>query len=856
MKGARMVGLLGTMVLLGAGLRGQDPLAALLRAKVGTRLRFDLFFSAETKKPDLRLSFARPGVERFRLVVRSKEVDFGLRWGPDECRLVFPSKGRVLLARAAVGPGDGLRPRGFGTRLLGRGARGGGGLLLGLARTWLAHQDKIRLRGREGEMDLDWEPEGAETQEVERGRLEKTLFRGLRRGLALYLPGFAGVRLRLPEKSVPHGRLLRKKGRRVVLLSGSPEELGRAHGELLGPLIEETIDSYVHLVGAVETLRSGRFFPAEMDRALEMLRPHIPLRQRRELGALAKALPGIPEREVWLANVLPEYFHCSGFALFGKATNKGVLLHGRVLDYMTAVGLQEAACLFVVQPDDGFAFANVGYAGFVGSVTGMNETGISLGEMGGGGRGQWNGVPMASLMRDALETCGDLKAVRALFARGPRTCQYYYVFADAKGPGAVGVAATPDKIEFIEAGAGHSLLGEGIPEVVALSAGRRLKELRARIRRGYGRFTVESALRLMDRPVAMRSNLHNALMVPGKGLVYVANASRTRPAAENPYVRFDLGALAREARGLEPGVLRVQGRCEPSPRLGPEAQVRARGFLPPGRPFSVRIEPPAKGMDCDALLRFASARSTTGLPNDEVVLEWYRPAPKRDSHQALLALHILAGRMVVARGFARAARIRGHHGFVMHMPGYGLRRGPGGRRWRPARFAQRMRQAVLDTHRARLAIEALPAIKKGKVFLQGTSQGGFVAALTAGSGEGFAGHFLMLTGAGLSGILEKGSRDSAKIRRAFARAGIQGEALHHLLEGIDPGRLASGIDPKKTWLYSARNDQVVPPPFARLLQKRASLPRDHHLWFPGDHYSAALSLPLVLNHLFHHMNPQ
>jgi hypothetical protein len=41
----------------------------------------------------------------------------------------------------------------------------------------------------------------------------------------------------------------------------------------------------------------------------------------------------------------------------------------------------------------------------------------------------------------------------------------------------------------------------------------------------------------------MDSNLHNVLFVPADGVLYVANASHTQPAADRPYVRLDLKAL-------------------------------------------------------------------------------------------------------------------------------------------------------------------------------------------------------------------------------------------------------------------------------------------------------------------------
>ena len=77
--------------------------------------------------------------------------------------------------------------------------------------------------------------------------------------------------------------------------------------------------------------------------------------------------------------MFPELFHCSGFAVFGSATIDGKMYHGRVMDYMTTIGLQDAATTFIVEAKDQIPFANVGYAGFIGSVSGMNAKAISLG---------------------------------------------------------------------------------------------------------------------------------------------------------------------------------------------------------------------------------------------------------------------------------------------------------------------------------------------------------------------------------------------------------------------------------------------------------------------------------------------
>ena len=99
------------------------------------------------------------------------------------------------------------------------------------------------------------------------------------------------------------------------------------------------------------------------------------------------------------------------------------------------------------------------------------------------------------------------------------------------------------------AGQAHELLGPGIEDAVLLSAGSRLETLRERVKQRYGQIDADVAQWLMSRPVAMQSNLHNVLFVPADGVLYVANASHNKPAAEQPYVRLDLNELLQALPG-------------------------------------------------------------------------------------------------------------------------------------------------------------------------------------------------------------------------------------------------------------------------------------------------------------------
>ena len=70
-------------------------------------------------------------------------------------------------------------------------------------------------------------------EELERKELERQLARGVRRALEILAPSPALTNPATKDRRVPHGELRWIDGQRVALLQGTPEEVGRAHGELL-----------------------------------------------------------------------------------------------------------------------------------------------------------------------------------------------------------------------------------------------------------------------------------------------------------------------------------------------------------------------------------------------------------------------------------------------------------------------------------------------------------------------------------------------------------------------------------------------------------------------------------------------
>ena len=94
------------------------------------------------------------------------------------------------------------------------------------------------------------------------------------------------------------------------------------------------------------------------------------------------------------------------------------------------------------------------------------------------------------------------------------------------------------------------------------------------------------------------------------------------------------------------------------------------------------------------------------------------------------------------------------------------------------------------------------------------------------------------------------------MRRELAKAGYTGSKLKELTWRMEPTRLAHRLDPRKTWLYSARYDKVVPMASALALAHAAKLDGDHHLKFWGNHYTTIVYLPIVLAHVVEQVTPQ
>lgn len=262
--------------------------------------------------------------------------------------------------------------------------------------------------------------------------------------------------------------------------------------------------------------------------------------------------------------------------------------------------------------------------------------------------------------------------------------------------------------------------------------------------------------------------------------------------------------------------------------------------------FDVAVEPAIEG-DGDLRVRFPSPVTTGPDCVDDVWLEWYQARDgdgQVTAGPACVVVHESGSRMRVGRLVARGLSAYGIHAFMVQLPYYGARRPPEGRGG-IERVVPAVRQAVADVRRARDAVAGLPLVDAGRIAVQGTSLGGFVTATVAGLDAAYDKVFIMLAGGDVAGVLERGRGDAERVRR-FAAVGLGEADVRHILRAIEPTRLAHRYRPDRTWIYSGKYDDVVPPAHSQLLAEAAGLPANHHVQMEANHSSGIIYLPMVL----------
>jgi hypothetical protein len=225
--------------------------------------------------------------------------------------------------------------------------------------------------------------------------------------------------------------------------------MGVQHGALLREEVRASVGNMMAFVDREVGIPVVGGFLARrtLDRAWSRMAPFVPLEIQQELKGLSEGA-GIPLKTLQQVHALPELMvtTCASFAAFGKATRDGRLIQIRNLDWAIQSEVQRYSALFVARPEGKHPFLNIGWLGFIGAISGINDSGISISEIGAETQDvDLKGIPMPFLLRRVLEEADHLDEAVDLVCSSTRTGGYNYLFADAKPGQAVALETTKSR---------------------------------------------------------------------------------------------------------------------------------------------------------------------------------------------------------------------------------------------------------------------------------------------------------------------------------------------------------------------------------------------------------------------------
>ncbi|MBI2605809.1 MAG: hypothetical protein HYW49_06980 [Deltaproteobacteria bacterium] len=279
------------------------------------------------------------------------------------------------------------------------------------------------------------------------------------------------------------GWLEELNGLPVLHMKGTDEEMGRQYGYLLGDKIQDTIDYLKEIASRTEPrarlvpnwafqgLRRvvgwlfWQTFPKDFRRHLDGIRaggrerqPEVKL-NRYDLAFMNSLIDLVGIAHVAADSIGPNggseeertmrarkflrlmglsafEFNCDSFAAWGPRTEGGKTFQTRNIDVTTGQGLERYPLVLIAKPEGGVPFVSAAYVGMAGVFTGMNASGVGLGQIWAFSKKIGLNTPWQVKVREVFTKARSAReAVLLLSGTGRMAYGNNFVFADAGAGG-------------------------------------------------------------------------------------------------------------------------------------------------------------------------------------------------------------------------------------------------------------------------------------------------------------------------------------------------------------------------------------------------------------------------------------
>lgn len=341
---------------------------------------------------------------------------------------------------------------------------------------------------------------------------------------------------------VDGGRLQHVRSVPILVVEGTPEEMGRRQAQLVGKTSKPLLGyPMAFLIGTGRLSQWDQFLEAT-DRVAEHLAPH----HRKEMDAFCEE-SGISRRDMVNANMLVDVyrggFGCSSIMAEPSRSATDGPLFGRNLDFPGFGTLERFSLVVIYRPTGKHAFASIGWPGLLGSLSGMNDAGLALAvhevyATADRAPAFAPGEPFCYLFRRCLEECETVGEVEKLLEEAKRTAMFSLAVCDRDK--AVVFECTPKNVVRRNAVSGVCACTNHFrtPSLRrSLSCGR--YEILRRPHRGT--FTAQDIHSRMSQVASPRITLQTMIFEPRSLRLHVGLGSC--PATSCPLVAIDLKPL-------------------------------------------------------------------------------------------------------------------------------------------------------------------------------------------------------------------------------------------------------------------------------------------------------------------------
>jgi hypothetical protein len=343
--------------------------------------------------------------------------------------------------------------------------------------------------------------------------------------------------------------------------------IGYHHGKLMSLQASNNITALLGMADKLVAKFTKSFVPGrvrkkliseELDRAWASMEPYVPRQDIEEMQGLADGIKAaginnISLKMIQRVHAIPDLGEtsCSALIACSSATSDGHVYQLRVLDYGAGIGMENPQITVVkgTRPNENL-YVNVGWAGFIGLITGINEKSVCISEMGyrnpPGER--LDATPMIFLMKQTLRYSDSAHEAVAILSAARRNNSYAYWVGDKNG-NAAGLLTGPDSffeywmnknevVNDVAKKKGRPDRIEPVPQYKdVIYAGHDNKKEGAEVKRLLGSLNVES-LKEVSRKIAMDSNFQVGIFDLTTLDLWVSNARGTNRAVDCEYIKF------------------------------------------------------------------------------------------------------------------------------------------------------------------------------------------------------------------------------------------------------------------------------------------------------------------------------